>query len=120
METKAVDYKNATQVGATSKTFEMLVDSTNIDVPARDDSGWRDVRPNTFNSLEVTGIIGDTLKLYGTNKPNPQASDVGSQVGGDITANGIISITTPCAYLRLVHTVNGTGSVNAHLYSASS
>lgn len=119
MELKPVDFKHANQVGAISHTWELLVASTNVDVAARDDSGWRDIRPHSKATIDVFGIIGDTVKLYGTNKPNPQAGDPGTQIGDDITEDGLVVLTDVYAYLRLKHTGNGTGSVNAYLYATA-
>lgn len=79
-------------------------------------SGWVDVRHLKEMSVEISGGIGSTLKLFGTNKLDPTSGDAGVQIGANITTNGLFAPATRVAYLKLDVTTIGTGNIDAILF----
>lgn len=71
-------------------------------------------------SIEVFGTFTGTLKLYASNQDQP-APTAGIQVGADITAPGLATISSPYKWIRLAVTAftAESGSVSAAIQMLS-
>lgn len=66
-------------------------------------------------SYHVSGINGETARIYGANiaiQPIPSATHI--QLGSDITADGIYTIVTPTVWQKIAITTGGAGTVSVY------
>jgi hypothetical protein len=84
------------------------------------DSGWQDGSSIAVPfSIETLGIVGaDRVQVRGSNSnTQPDAKDIGAQIGSDISTNAFTAITVPSRWYRLIRTVKtGGGSVTARFF----
>lgn len=93
-----------------------------IDAAVATDSGaWVDVRGFANLSLDVTlGGGTATVQLMGSNAPTRPANNVdGRQIGANITADGIVSVTTPVRWLKVKVSAYTSGTINANLQAVN-
>jgi len=86
-----------------------------IDAATSTDSGfWVDVRGYASLSVDITITVTGTVKIMGSNAAvKPTNSVDGNQIGADVTASGLISVSTPVRWLKVKVTANG-GSITAN------
>jgi hypothetical protein len=87
-----------------------------LDDPAASDNGtWFEVSGLEEKVLDVRGISGDTLVIYGSNEASiPLDATDGRQIGASITANGMYEIAHPVKYLKVKYT-HSAGNVYADM-----
>jgi hypothetical protein len=76
---------------------------------------WWDVSGWNVKNIQVSGIIGDTVRVYGSNNPTcPANSADGVQVGADITVdNTSIASSVPWLWMKVKISTAGTGTISA-------
>jgi hypothetical protein len=78
------------------------------------DGEWFDVRGMDLWSIDISGINGETLELYGSNAAIKPADNVdGRQLGLDITQDQIVANVVPVSWAKLKLPTGGAGSVTA-------
>lgn len=80
---------------------------------ASDDGYWLDVSALDEKVLHVSGVSGDTIQVFGSNKAtNPGNSNDEVQVGSNITGDSLVEVTFPIRWMKVKMTFSA-GSVYA-------
>lgn len=76
---------------------------------------WIDMSGWAGANIHVSGIIGDTVRVYGSNNPTcPANSAVGCQLGNDITVdNSYLYFAGPWLWMKVSISTAGTGAITA-------
>ena len=98
-----------------TRFYATLLDS----VATQDNSEWMDVAGIFPFTIHVTGIADATLQLRSSNateRPPNASQDV--QLGSDISADGIYSVTVPMRWFKTIVSSYTSGDITAYFEGA--
>ncbi len=78
---------------------------------------WVDVHGFKDKTIHVSGVTTATLQVYGSNTPLIPANATDHiQLGSNITADSIVSITTPVRWMKVKVAAHTTGTIDAYFF----
>ena len=84
---------------------------------ASDDGYWVNVSSLAEKTIHISGISGDTVKIFGSNAVTVPANTADEiQIGGDITADGLFEISFPYKWMKVSMTFSA-GTVYAIMHA---
>lgn len=79
------------------------------------DGEWMDAAGYDAMTYHIDGMNGETVEIRGSNTPTqPLSSTHHVQLGADVTADGIYTVVTPVAWIKVMISAGGAGTVNAY------
>ncbi len=83
-----------------------------LDAITGTDAGtWFRVEGLSDMRIDVSGISGDTLQIFGSNEDTPSGDE--RQIGTDITANGIYTVDGPVRHIKIDCPTYSAGTIVA-------